>query len=202
MPIGRDGGFHTYGVLQVERPKRRVEQVAAHIAKGACAKIAPRAPGAGQVTRMIWAEPLVPIQARGNGRGFLGTLDFHTLGPYWPIGPNMDLPHGPNRAGGYPLADHPSPIARMTLVTHLAHDLVLARRLRQGAGLEDRMRQWLLHIETPIHFFASGKFNRLTCAALSTCERPTRPPNGACQEARFPLGLSMTLVSNANGSRN
>src|ERR1035438_7624863 len=61
------------------------------------------------------------------------------------------------------------------------------------------MRQWLLYVETPIHIFASGKFNRLTCAALSTCERPTRSPNGACQEARVPPGLSMTLASQISG---
>ena len=90
-------------------------------------------------------EKEIPIQA-GRCVVRLGRpLD--RLRPDGPIGPVVDLAHGPDDARLEPLANLPGPLPGMPLVSHLRRHAVLAGGRGQGTGLGHGARQRLLAVD-------------------------------------------------------
>ena len=75
------------------------------------------------------AQPQVPIQSIGHGRG--RSHFGHSLRPTGPSCPSMHLLHFANFAAPENLASHARGIVRIALVAHLRGNLVRLRRLRQ-----------------------------------------------------------------------
>ena len=147
-----DISFHALWVPQLEGQEERVDDMATHVAQRTRAEVAPRAPLARVVGRVIRAHgrgsaPEVPVHAFGR-RGLVGrTRGVRALRPDRTVRPRVRLAHLADEPGLEPLADLADALAGVTLVAHLGHDLVRARGLGQGAGLEDIMRDRLLDVD-------------------------------------------------------
>ena len=75
------------------------------------------------------------------------------LRPDRPVGPVLDLSDRPNDARVDPFSDLPRALTGVALVAHLRHDVPLAGRLGERAGLRHGSRQRLLaiHVLAPPH---------------------------------------------------
>ena len=91
------------------------------------------------------AEPQVPVHAVRHG--LLLGRPRHALRPDRAVGPAVHLAHLADGAGLEPLLHQAQALFRVALVAHLRDDLVLPRRLGQGAGLGDGAGHRLLHVD-------------------------------------------------------
>ena len=150
-------GFDAGWVSEFQCAEDGVQAVAADITQRAGAEVPPATPLEWQVRRMIRtrrgrAEPHIPIERVGNGRGVGRSV--HALRPVdivdpveWAIGPDVDLVNLADGSVPDRFAQQAHLLAGLALVAHLRRDLVLARRLRHRAGLIHGVRQRFLAVD-------------------------------------------------------
>ena len=92
------------------------------------------------------AEPLVPVDRRGDVGGALRTI-VDLPPPHRPRLPGVNFLHLPDRAVMNELDGRPVGRMRLDLIPHLRHDLEALGRLAHLPGLEDGVREWLLALD-------------------------------------------------------
>ena len=153
----RAGGLDSQGGLQLQSTPDRIYTVAADITQSTGSEIPPAAPFERRIGRMIWplrrrAEPQVPIQRIRHSRRILGSSN--TLGPIHigktpqgPVGPNMHLAHGADRATPDILTHQAGSLGGLAIIAHLGRHPGFSRGLGNHAGLVHRVRQRLFAID-------------------------------------------------------
>src|SRR6516165_7679156 len=100
-------GFDAHRRLELQHAEDGIETIRTHITERAAAEVRPASPREWQIDLIVGtfrsrAEPLVPIQAVGNGLRVLGALQ--PLRPEGPAGPIDHFANGANGASPNPFA--------------------------------------------------------------------------------------------------
>ena len=147
--------FHRRRRAELERPERGIEDVAPHVAERAGPEVLPRAPLHRVIGGMDGRNATGPSHRSqssvfGHRRRVLRPGPDLEVGPriaaHRAVGPRVDLGHVADRAGVEPLLQQPHRLVGLALVAHLRDDLVLARRLGDGARLVHGVGQRLLAV--------------------------------------------------------